>query len=109
MGEMQRLEIVVFGAVAEADPDPAGLVVIRVSLQKRERSRALHDARALPSAAEVPLKLGMSYPGRNSPFGVTCPQWGRMDADVALLLAHIGLRLPKGSQLVENAVEKTNG
>ncbi len=32
-----------------------------------------------------------------------------MDADVALLLAHIGLRLPKGSQLVENAVEKTNG
>ncbi|MBL9172590.1 MAG: IS1634 family transposase, partial [Verrucomicrobiales bacterium] len=29
------------------------------------------------------------------------------DADVALLLAHLGLRLPKGSKLVENVVEKT--
>jgi transposase len=28
------------------------------------------------------------------------------DADVALLLAHLGLRLPKGSRLVENVVEK---
>jgi hypothetical protein len=30
----------------------------------------------------------------------------RPDADVAQLLAHIGLRLPKGSRLVENVVEK---
>ncbi len=30
---MLELEIVVFGAVVGADPDPAGLVVIRVSLQ----------------------------------------------------------------------------
>ena len=29
------------------------------------------------------------------------------DADVALLLAHLGLRLPRGSKLVENVVEKT--
>lgn len=29
------------------------------------------------------------------------------DADVALLLAHLGLRLPGGSRLVENVVEKT--
>jgi len=36
-GEMQRLEIGVFGAFAGADRDPAGLVVIRVSLRKRER------------------------------------------------------------------------
>jgi hypothetical protein len=28
------------------------------------------------------------------------------DADVALLLAHLGLRLPKGSKLVQNVVEK---
>jgi hypothetical protein len=28
------------------------------------------------------------------------------DADVALLLAHLGLRLPKGSKLVPNVVEK---
>ena len=28
------------------------------------------------------------------------------DADAALLLAHLGLRLPKGSRLVENVVEK---
>ena len=34
---MQRLEIGVFGAVAGADRDPAGLVVIRISLRKRER------------------------------------------------------------------------
>lgn len=29
------------------------------------------------------------------------------DADVAMLLAHLGLRLPKGSRQVENVVEKT--
>jgi hypothetical protein len=34
---MQRLEIGVFGAFAGADRDPAGLVVIRISLRKRER------------------------------------------------------------------------
>ena len=28
------------------------------------------------------------------------------DADVALLLTHLGLRLPKGSKLVQNVVEK---
>jgi len=31
MGEMQRLEIVVFGAVAGADRDPGGSVAVRVS------------------------------------------------------------------------------
>ena len=31
----------------------------------------------------------------------------RPDADVALLLAHLGPRLPRGSRLVENVVEKT--
>jgi hypothetical protein len=52
---MLELEIGVFGAVVGADRDPARLVVIRVSLQKRERTRALHDARALPSAAGASL------------------------------------------------------
>jgi hypothetical protein len=28
------------------------------------------------------------------------------DEDVALLLAHLGLQLPKGSKLVQNVVEK---
>ena len=31
----------------------------------------------------------------------------RPDADVALLLAHPGLRLPMGSWLVRNVVDKT--
>ncbi len=31
----------------------------------------------------------------------------RLDADVALLLAHLGPRQPRGSRRVENVVEKT--
>ena len=31
------------------------------------------------------------------------------DKDVALLLAHLDLKLPKGSKIVQNVVEKTEG
>jgi hypothetical protein len=30
------------------------------------------------------------------------------EQDVALLLAHLGLRLPKGSRIIENVVEKVS-
>jgi hypothetical protein len=60
------------------------------------------SARKLVEAVGMIRSIDLSVPVRRGNRTVAKP-----DPDVALLLALLGLRLPKGLRLVENVVEKT--
>ena len=67
------------------------------------------SARKLVEAVGTIRSMDVSVPVKRGDREVTLSlrTVARPDADVALLLAHLGLRLPRGSRLVENVVEKT--
>ena len=67
------------------------------------------SARKLVEAVGTIRSMDLSVPVRrgNRTVKLNLRTVAKPDPDVALLLAHLGLRLPKGSQLVENVVEKT--
>lgn len=67
------------------------------------------SARKLVEAVGTIRSMDVSVPVKRGEREVTLRlrTVARPDADVALLLAHLGLRLPRGSRLVENVVEKT--
>jgi hypothetical protein len=66
------------------------------------------SARKLVEAISTVRSMDVSVPVRREDRTVTLHlrTVAKPDLDVALLLAHLGLRLPKGSRLVENVVEK---
>jgi transposase len=66
------------------------------------------SARKLVEAISTVRSMDVSVPVRREDRTVTLHlrTVAKPDPDVALLLAHLGLRLPKGSRLVENVVEK---
>ena len=67
------------------------------------------SARKLVEAVGTIRSMDLSVPVRrgNRTVKLNLRTVAKPDPDVALLLAHLGLRLPKGSRLVENVVEKT--
>lgn len=67
------------------------------------------SARKLVEAVGTIRSMDISVPVRrgNRTVKLNLRTVAKPDPDVALLLAHLGLRLPKGSRLVENVVEKT--
>jgi hypothetical protein len=69
------------------------------------------SARKLVEAIGTIRSMDVSVPVRHGDrtVGLNLRTVAKPDPDVALLLAHLGLRLPKGSRLVENVVEKTSG
>lgn len=66
------------------------------------------SARKLVEAISTIRSMDVSVPVRREDRTVTLHlrTVAKPDPDVALLLAYLGLRLPKGSRLVENVVEK---
>ena len=66
------------------------------------------SARKLVEAVGTIRSMDVSVPVKRQGREVTLKlrTVAKPDADVALLLAHLGLRLPRGSRLVENVVEK---
>lgn len=68
------------------------------------------SARKLVEAIGTIRSMDVSVPVRREDRTVTLHlrTVAKPDEDVSLLLAHLGLRLPRGSKLVENVVEKTN-
>jgi transposase len=68
------------------------------------------SARKLVEAVGTIRSMDLSVPVRrgNRTVKLNLRTVAKPDPDVALLLAHLGLRLPKGSRLVENVVEKTS-
>ncbi len=66
------------------------------------------SARKLVEAVGTIRSMDVSVPVKRGDREVTLSlrTVAKPDADVAQLLAHLGLRLPKGSRLVENVVEK---
>ena len=66
------------------------------------------SARKLVESVATIRSMDVSVPVRRGDREVTLSlrTVAKPDADVALLLAHLGLRLPRGSRLVENVVEK---
>ena len=66
------------------------------------------SARKLVEAIGTIRSMDVSVPVKRQGQEVTLKlrTVAKPDADVALLLAHLGLRLPRGSRLVENVVEK---
>ena len=67
------------------------------------------SARKLVEAVGTIRSMDVSVPVKRGDRELTLSlrTVAKPDADVAQLLAHLGLRLPKGSRLVENVVEKT--
>ena len=67
------------------------------------------SARKLVEAVGTIRSMDLSVPVRrgNRTVKLNLRTVAKPDPDVVLLLAHLGLRLPKGSRLVENVVEKT--
>ena len=67
------------------------------------------SARKLVEAVGTIRSMDVSVPVKRGDREVTLSlrTVAKPDPDVALLLAHLGLRLPRGSRLVENVVEKT--
>jgi hypothetical protein len=67
------------------------------------------SARKLVEAVGTIRSMDVSVPVKRGDREVTLSlrTVARPDADMALLLAHLGPRLPRGSRLVENVVEKT--
>ncbi len=68
------------------------------------------SARKLVEAIGTIRSMDVSVPVRREDRTVTLHlrTVAKPDEDVSLLLAHLGLRIPRGSKLVENVVEKTN-
>ena len=68
------------------------------------------SARKLVAAIGTIRSMDVSVPVRREDRTVTLHlrTVAKPDEDVSLLLAHLGLRIPRGSKLVENVVEKTN-
>jgi hypothetical protein len=67
------------------------------------------SARKLVESVATIRSMDVSVPVRRGDRTVTLSlrTVAKPDPDVALLLAHLGLRLPRGSKMVENVVEKT--
>ena len=67
------------------------------------------SARKLVESVGTIRSMDVNVPVRRGDREVTLSlrTVAKPDPDVALLLAHLGLRLPRGSRLVENVVEKT--
>ena len=67
------------------------------------------SARKLVEAVGTIRSMDLSVPVRrgNRTVKLNLRTVAKLDPDVELLLTHLGLRRPKGSQLVENVVEKT--
>ena len=67
------------------------------------------SARKLVEAVGTIRSMDLSVPVRrgNRTVKLNLRTVAKPDPDVVLLLAHLGLRLPKGSRLVENVLEKT--
>ena len=67
------------------------------------------SARKLVEAVGTIRFMDLSVPVRrgNRTVKLKLRTVAKPDPDAALLLAHLGLRLPKGSRLIENVVEKT--
>ena len=79
------------------------------SLEMWMRAKGLgSSARKLIEAIATIRCVDVTVPVRRSRSEVTLRlrTVAKPDRDVALLLAHLGLRLPRGSKLVENVVEK---
>jgi transposase len=66
------------------------------------------SARQLIKAIETIRSVDVVVPVKRhgQPINMRLRTVAKPDEDVALLLAHLGLRLPKGSKIVENVVEK---
>lgn len=66
------------------------------------------SARKLVSAFSTIRSMDVTVPVKRQDRSLTLRlrTVGKPDPDVALLLAHLGLHLPKGSKLVQNVVEK---
>ena len=67
------------------------------------------SARKLVEPVATIRSIELSVPVRrgNRTVKLNLRTVAKLDPDVELLLTHLGLRRPKGSQLVENVVEKT--
>ncbi len=66
------------------------------------------SARQLIKAIETIRSVDVIVPVKRNgePIAMRLRTVAKPDEDVALLLAHLGLRLPKGSKIVANVVEK---
>lgn len=79
------------------------------SLEMWMRSKGLgSSARKLVAAFSTIRSMDVSVPVKRAERTITLRlrTVAKPDPDVALLLAHLGLHLPKGSKLVQNVVEK---
>jgi hypothetical protein len=92
-----------------ADLHNLGVERVWRSLEMGMQSKGLgSSARKLAAAFSTIRSMDVTVPvkGADSTISLRLRTVAKPDPDVALLLAHLGLHLPKGSKLVQNVVEK---